>query len=367
MESNYINYLEWRGDLTFEQSGLNEVDAIIFAQFSYLPLDKIVGEGFHNDDITIHDALKLLFKKYSPARIKKLPAPIRKCFEMAGKMMDTARFGDLICTNYFCRIDTIAEKQFAAVTILLDDDTVFVAFRGTDDTVIGWKEDFKLCYMLPVPSQLEAVSYMNYTADHTQGRLISGGHSKGGNLAVYSGCYSRPDVQERIETIYNFDGPGFPQEYIQDYPYLNSLKKIRTYLPQSSFVGMFLYHDGSYVVIKSCETGFFQHNADSWQVMGKSFVKHDTFTKSGMFLDTTMKTWLDTLSPDEKKQFVDALFDIMLSAEVTTLTQIGTEKMKSINSMIKSYKNLDSTTKKMLKQKLSDLIKASTKSIKLIK
>ena len=198
--ANILDYIDWRGDLTFNQSSFNDIDNLILSRISYLPFDGIIDEM---ETITVREAHER-FKKLDLKNVKILQ---EEDLDLFPSVAQSTRFGNLFLKNYINKRDLQEEKQFSAITIILPDGTMYIAYRGTDNTLVGWKEDFNMSFMKSVPAQADAVDYLNNVAAQTSGRLRVGGHSKGGNLAVYAAAFCNQDVQDRIIEVYNNDGP----------------------------------------------------------------------------------------------------------------------------------------------------------------
>ena len=247
-------------------------------------------------------------------------------------------------TALVSHIDAEREKQFAAITVKPGDGSVFVAFRGTDDTIVGWKEDFNMSFMTAIPSQIEAAEYLDRVAKKVYGKLRVGGHSKGGNLAVYAASNCSKRTRNRILTVYNYDAPGFSKEFFEGEGYIEISDRIRSLVPQSSIVGMLLENDGRFSVVKSTETGIMQHNAFSWEVLGTEFVKLDELTKESRDMTVVMHEWLSKMDMEERKKFVDAIYDILVATKATTVTELSDDKY----SILRSLKNTDKDTRKMV-------------------
>jgi hypothetical protein len=203
--------------------------------------------------------------------------------------------------------------QFCAMTFRLSDGSLFVAFRGTDDTIVGWKEDFNMTFLSHIPAQERAAAYLNYVASCHKGPIRTGGHSKGGNLAVYAAAKCGDLLQRRIVEIYNQDGPGFSETMMNDPGYRNILPKVRSYVPQSSVIGMLLEHEEPYTIIKSNQIGIMQHDPYSWQVLGANFLQVEELTADSRFLDRTFKNWLSQMSNEERSAFFDTVFELLES------------------------------------------------------
>ncbi|MGN1231379.1 MAG: DUF2974 domain-containing protein, partial [Anaerotignum sp.] len=224
-------------------------------------------------------------------------------------LAESQRFSQMELCGYVNKLDFAAEKQFSALTIRTGDGMAFVAYRGTDSSSVGWKEDFNMSFMDTVPAQQEAGIYLCQAAEHFKGRLRVGGHSKGGNLAVFAAAMCPAEVQERIVAVYNHDGPGFREGMLQRVGYRAILPRVQTFVPQSSVIGMLLEHEEEYVVIRSSQKGIMQHDPYSWEILGKDFVRLEALSEESRLLDRTVKAWLNDLPEEQREKFVDAVYE----------------------------------------------------------
>ena len=351
--STVFDYIDWRGDLTFEQSSLNEVDALILSMISYVDFTEILQDEAGAPLPTLLDVARRYARLHrgKPQKLGLIvPTEVVSIMVKAAK---SKRFGSLLVHSHVNIVNAETETQFSAVTFSHGEDAHFIAFRGTDDTLIGWKEDFNMCFMHPVPAQLEALSYVEDVANRSSGRLFLGGHSKGGNLAVFSAVRSSPHTRERIISVFNNDGPGFTREFVESTEYTDMIPKIRTFVPQSSVVGMLLEHEGTYEVIKSVQSGILQHNAFFWEVLGNSFVHLNTVTSESMMIDRTLKKWLGEMTPEVRETFVDSLFETIAASGATTLTELNADKIK----LVKTWNNLPPESRALVRKCISILIR----------
>lgn len=360
---NMLDYLEWRGDLTFEQSPFNEVDNVILSQLSYANFDGIVPPEGSHADISITEAAKQYFDRYSEEQIQYYGYLLRSSVLLFKKLADTERFGDARMSQFQNVINLDETKQFAAMQIKLSDGTVFVAYRGTDDTLIGWKENFHMAFQSTIPAQLEAVRYLEETVKNHAYPLRLGGHSKGGNLAVYAAAMSDPGIQARIMEVYNNDGPGFAAEFFESEAYGSVREKIRTIVPQLSIVGMLLEHEEPQIIVKSSQSLLYQHDTFSWEVKGARFVHVDRVGKESLIIEAALKSWLNQLSPTERKQFVDNLFWIFEGADIRTTDDLTRAKWKSVLQMIRAL-NQSQEHKIVLARSLKMLFREGRKVIR---
>lgn len=262
--ANMMDYIEWRGDLTFSERPFNEVDGLIFAELSYVDYSNIVPNTVV-EGITLKRAAEEYFLKYPDSRGRLgivVPDSIHDLLRAAG---NSERFGSVVLSGYTAETSEEKEEQFSAVTFTIENRIRCIAFRGTDDSIVGWKENFNMCYMFPVPAQSDAANYLNMVAADWNKDLIITGHSKGGNLAVYAAAYCLPEAQEHITAVYNFDGPGFPTSQITLENYSRIRGLMTTLLPEADIVGILLDHEDQYHAVKSNAVGVWQHR---WLLMG---------------------------------------------------------------------------------------------------
>ena len=310
--ANMFDYLTWRGDLSLSQSPFQDVDSLILSTMSYIFFDGIVAESLE-ERITIGEMAEQFLSR--PQTEWKLRIPEDERLLRALKESD--RFNNMELCGYVNKLDFQTEKQFAALTVLLGDGTVLVVYRGTDYSLVGWKENFNMCFMDDVPAQLDAVAYLIRVAEafpHMNLRVC--GHSKGGNLAVYGAAMCPKEVQERICVIYNHDGPGFRETMLVREGYQNILPRMKTFLPQFSVVGMLLEQKGERIVIRSNEKGIMQHEPYSWEMIGADFVKQKELTEKSYFLDSTVTRWMEGLTEEQRESFIDTIYAAVAAAPV---------------------------------------------------
>ena len=242
--ANIFDYMQWR-DIELKKLEFNEIDNLILSRLAYFPFDNIIKK---EEEITLKEVYDRYKKMKKPGIILQ-----KEDIELFPILANSIRFGRIQLSNYVNKIDKIEEKQFSAITIILPDDTIYVAYRGTDKSLIGWKEDFKMSFSDIVPAQIDAVKYLNKVAKKYKNKIRVGGHSKGGNLAVYAATFCLAKIQERIIKVYNNDGPGFNQKITQSKEYKNILSKVHTYIPQTSIIGRLLNHEEKTTILKSVQ------------------------------------------------------------------------------------------------------------------
>ena len=345
--ANIIDYLNWRGDLTFSQVPLNEIDSLILSRISYFPFDNLFqGE----EKITIEKAYKR-FKKEKDKTVLQIDD-----LELFPAVAGCARYKDLVLLDYINKIEPKEEKQFSAITICLPNNLLYVSFRGTDNTLIGWKEDFNMSFSSHVPSQKDSKVYLDDIASKYEGDIIVGGHSKGGNLAVYAATFCNDETKKRIKVIYNEDGPGFDEDIIQTDGYQKIIKKVHTYIPQSSVIGRLLNHQEAYTVVQSTASGIMQHDLYSWQVLGSKFICVEEVTNGSLLVDKTIKDWVREVSPKQRAQFIEVLFDILNCTEATTLEDLSTKKIATARLLVKRYQCIEDENKELISKTMHALL-----------
>ena len=332
--SSLFDYLNWRGDLLFDKVPLCEVDSLILSIISYVDLSGFVSEGAVSDKKP--PVLLTVTKDFLRAQNGVIPnmgliIP-KETVTLLARAAKSARFGLIRPFAYVNKICDESQKQFSAISFLLGNGDTFVAFRGTDDTLVGWKENFNMSFMHPVPAQSEALMYLEDIAAHTKGRIYVGGHSKGGNLAVYAATKAQQSTRERIAAVYNNDGPGFDSEFISSEEYKAMRERICTFVPQSSVVGMLLEHEESYTVVKSRSAGLLQHNGFTWEVMGGEFIKLDSISEESRLIDRSIKDWLAEMSYEERAEVVDSLYEAISSTNAKTLSDFSQDKIKIVRA-----------------------------------
>ena len=344
--ADMLDYLAWRGDIEFPQMPVNAVDALIFSTLSYIDFKDIVPDN-PVQSISLEEAAAELFSLAEPQdRVR-----VKKDLELLKAVADSPRFDNIKMTFYRSILIPEEDTQFAAVTIFLEDGSAYIAFRGTDGTLTGWKEDFNMTFQSSIPAQRLALEYVQEFAAAHPIPIWMGGHSKGGNLAVYAAAKCGELLQKRIVEVYNQDGPGFSEDMMQDPGYQNILPKLRSYVPQSSVIGMLLEHEEPYTIIKSSQIGIMQHDPYSWQVLGPDFLRVEELTADSRFLDRTFKHWLSQMSNAERSEFFDTVFDLLEST--------GAERTGEIirPSNVRAYLKLLKTNEYMRSILASELVR----------
>ena len=352
--ANINDYIKWRGDITLDISPLNIIDTMILSRFSYLPFQMVKIK----DEETIGSAAK----KFKNFEVRELNISGDKA--MALNISTSPRFKNIKVTDFRINTDMEAEKQFAAVTLHLPTGELFISYCGTDNTIVGWKEDFNLSFMHDIPAQLEAIDYLKEIAKkYPKKKIYLAGHSKGGNLAVYAAMHAGKTLQKRLVKVINHDGPGFDKKTINTEEYKNIINKVYTYVPQSSVIGRLLEHEETYRVVKSTEKGIMQHDIYSWQVLGTDIIQLKELTNGSKIVDKSLKNWLKKTTPNQRKAVVDLIYSLVGTTDALTTKEFAADKLKNITTMMKSYKELDKKDKEMIRLMTNKLIASMRESL----
>jgi hypothetical protein len=366
--ASLFDYLAWRGDLRFSKVPFNPVDNILYSILSYCPWEGIVGGIDKGTAVTIREAVTSLLGQLVEKR-KRLNMTfifkenLRRLLEV---IKDTPRFADTALCAYANHFDRKIEKQFSAITFIPETDAPYVAFRGTDDSIIGWKEDFNMVFSEAIPAQIEAVGYLEKAARLFKGTFNLGGHSKGGNLAVYAATFCSRRVRKRIGHIYNNDGPGITSGIAARPEYAEITRRIVTFIPQTSIVGLLFEHKDDYIVVESTEKGILQHNPFSWNVRRDDFCCLASVTTESRYINEALTRWLAGMDQKRRRHFIDALFAVFKETGVSSIDDLTADWLKSAANIIKAVQRYDKETKEMLFSTfaaLFDIVSSRFKSI----
>ena len=347
---NIMDYISWRGDLSFEQSQFNEVDNLILACFSYVNLDGIPAVT-KQKGIGLKKLTEEFMKLHTMKELEADKSFIRLAPFMMMEMAKSVRFGKCVVRNYVNDIVTEAEQQFAAMEIVLEDGTSYVSFRGTDDTIIGWKEDFNLSTGV-VPAQKRAIEYLQKISEHTDGMLRVGGHSKGGNLAIYGSVMCK-SAHDKILEIYSNDGPGFSREF-QELPEMKEMMpKIIRIIPEYSIIGTLLEHEKEPVIVASSSKGLLQHDGFSWEVQGPALVRRDSLNKTALRFIEILHKWIDGMDTEQKRLLIEDLFATLQASGYENLSEVQSGGLKSLAAMVKRVEKFAPESRGMMQELLT--------------
>ncbi len=338
--SDLCDYLEWRGDISFAELGMCEADYVVFCSISYLPFDE-----FFTEKPDRKARLKSIITKMdTPGRVYMHKGDDR----FVEALKDSPRFNDLKLCDFVNKIDKEKEEQFCAMTFLLPSGDMVVVFRGTDGTLVGWKEDFNMGFMTELPAQKDAAEYLEKAAyRHRKGNIYVCGHSKGGNLAMYASFFGSAAVQNRIAAVRNMDGPGFLDKVLEKNGPKRVLDRTVTYMPQSSVIGMLLTHREQTHVIHSTNFAIAQHTMLSWELRRGGLVLDKGITDSSQVIDSAIKGWIREMPAEERGKLIEGFYTIAAETDADTLQDLATGK--NTLAMIKAMGKLDGETKELFR------------------
>lgn len=356
-----LDYLKEYGDYTLEEKAFSEVDSLALCQFSYLKFDGIAPAIDEDKPAVSLQELKnheQYDRLYADERYREDNTAL-----FLG-MYQSKRFHDLKINNYVNQISLDTETQFSAVTFRMSNGICYVAYRGTDETIVGWKEDLNLAFSDPVEGQRLSVDYLNRVAENIKGSFYVGGHSKGGNLATYACMNCDEKVRRRILAIYDHDGPGFRPEVIARSAYEEIAGRIHKTVPRSSMVGMLLSSNSVYRVVESKTIGLAQHNPYTWLIKDDRFQFVDEVYAGRKFLDESLNRWILSLTQEEMHAFVDTFYQVILASETDNLIDFAANWFQSIQKVGAALKEIDSQNAKVIMQIMKSFFEIASLNVK---
>ncbi len=348
--SNMMDYLAWRGDVSMAYSPFNAVDSLILATISYL--------DYPQEATLIRD-----LPGVCPAPDEETITFFKEARALLCAAAMTERFAGIAVHHFASVLDGDRSIQFAAMTCDLPDGTHAIVFRGTDNSIVGWREDFNMAFESPVPAQTAAVRYLNEMAPLLTGELLLCGHSKGGNLAVYAASHAAPEVQARIRTVDSFDGPGLDDATAAGEGYAAIARRIRSFVPSQSVVGLLMTYHPEYTVVKSNAVSLLQHDTFTWQVLGTDLVRVTELDVSSQLVDQTVHAWLSRVSPEERRSFVTTVFDLLEASGATTMKDLLRDVPDRASGILKALQKVDFNTARMIAQLMGRFVSIGAQNV----
>ncbi|MBQ6372894.1 MAG: DUF2974 domain-containing protein [Clostridia bacterium] len=351
--SNMLDYIRWRGDLPMDLIPVCEVDGLILAQLSMMNWPAWLGDS--GDDKL---SLATLRGRLDIERISVgfTGQSDRMLMEL---ITASARFGEIRVLDYSHTFNAESQTQFAALSLLLPGGLLFVAFQGTDNSLVGWKEDFNMAYSRPVPAQQMAAAYLERAARLVDGPIVVGGHSKGGNLAVYASAMASEEVLGRILTVYSYDGPGLSDRMDAEPLYARLGGRLRAFVPQSSVVGMLLSHPDTFEVVLSSSVGVLQHNSYTWQVEGGRLVRAEALNPDSVYFESVFRKWMSGMDELQREAVVETLFNILSATKAARFDRaffVGL--LKNPVAVFNAARGADAQVRTQVSAALSELAEA---------
>ena len=350
--ANIMDYLRWRGDLTLSASPWNAIDSLILSCISYVDLP---GNGAYRLS-ELPAALPPLIPR------ERLSPFLDQCRVLLDASALLPRYADVRLSGFVNTVDAQQDIQFSAVTADLPDGTRFVAFRGTDHTIVGWREDFTMAFESPVPAQAAALDYLEKAAEAGK-PLRVGGHSRGGNLACYASAHATQQTRALIDRIYSFDGPGLDDVTFASDGYARIRGRIRSYIPQSSVVGLLLAYHEDYRVVKAKALSLAQHDPFTWQLEGTRFIELEEVDRASQLVDQTVHAWLTRSTREQRQLFINTLFDILEATNATTLKDLSTNHAANLAAVIRATRHTEPETLWAIAQLIGGFLKTGASKL----
>lgn len=346
---NMLDYIKEFGHVSFEERAFSEIDALVLTELEYLPLEKVVPSDENGENFVTVKEIAEYMQEHKQELFDENPMMItQERHEVSQVIADAPRFQSLKFFGVVSEWDKDTTKQFAAVTVEVEPSVRLVVFRGTDETLIGWKEDFLMTYSPLVAAQTDAKEYLAKQASLFDGDLMVSGHSKGGNLAIYAAATQVEDVQLRIVDIFCFDSPGLYRSVLETKGYQNIVPLAMRYIPQDSLVGLMLESEVPYVIVKSNATGAMQHSAMTWEIEDGQFIKMEKLTKNSQLNDQTFKKWTESVSDEELELFWNVFFELLFSVGIDTVNDLYGQFMHYVQEFLKAAGNMDEEKRELL-------------------
>ncbi len=352
---NIFDYLSWRCDVPFSDAPFNLVDNLILSELIYTDFGGIVPES--GAQVELREACKRFFELHDRYEIAARTSYTARAPFLMEYMLQGCRFSSVRLSHYRTVMNKDQTTQFAAVTFHLPDGTCYAAYRGTDGTVVGWKEDFLLSYQSGTAGQKEAAAYLDYISLVTSGPLRVGGHSKGGNLAVYASVFCNPETADRIMKVYTNDGPGFRSEVVSLPQYTAIMPRTVSIVPDTSVIGLLLTNDCERVVVRSTASGIAQHDGFSWETRRDGFVPA-VISRTGEILQRTISRWVEGLDDETLRSLVDSVFTMIEATGEDTFHSMSLQKMRTAEAMIMAIRGLPWDKKKELLSVTAQLLQS---------
>ena len=346
---NMLDYIKEFGHVSFEERAFSEIDALVLTELEYLPLEKVVPSDENGENFVTVKEIAEYMQEHKQELFDENPMMItEERHEVSQVIADAPRFQSLKFFGVVSVWDKDTTKQFAAVTVEVEPSVRLVVFRGTDETLIGWKEDFLMTYSPLVAAQTDAKEYLAKQASLWGGDLMISGHSKGGNLAIYAAATQEEDVQLRIVDIFCFDSPGLYRSVLETKGYQNIVPLAMRYIPQDSLVGLMLESEVPYVIVKSNATGAMQHSAMTWEIEDGQFIKMEKLTKNSQLNDQTFKKWTESVSDEELELFWNVFFELLFSVGIDTVNDLYGQFMHYVQEFLKAAGDMDEEKRELL-------------------
>ena len=401
---NLFDYVDWRADVPFKTDPFNEADNLLLSELAYVDYEGIVPGPEEEGTISLDEVCDRFWSTHTEEEERNRNTFYRMAPFLLQSMRGSARFSGIRLGRYVNRVftdrssevasaeDSAADgqlvpvepspesdsgesvlqttetgEQMSAVTYYLPDGTIYVAYRGTDSSVVGWKEDFYLSFLRETGGQRQAAAYLSGLRDKGKRKknpfIRVGGHSKGGNFAVFAAAFCEKAVQDRILEVYTNDGPGFLESTTQTEQYQAVLPRIHSIVPEESVFGMLLHSGYPQKVIESSEKGIMQHDALSWEILRNHFVEAPGRTEMSLFTQETLDKWISGIPVEKRRDFVLALFGMIEGTGAESFEGLPSSPVARLGEFMRSYVELGDGRQKILRDTLASLVSTSAETL----
>lgn len=359
-ERNVFGYLSRAFD-TFVERPLSDVDSLVLSCVSYFRVPRELGGAWEGDGVSLRELFRA---EYAGEMTHGLWDP-EGLSRLLALLAASPRFRDVVMRDHVDDFSVAEDKQFSACTLDLPGGGSYVSFRGTDNTLVGWREDFNMAFETGVPSQLAATAYLERAARRAEGPLWAGGHSKGGNLAVYAACTCDASAAAKLERVFSHDGPGFTRETLASAGWRERSDLVSKTVPRSSLIGMLFEQQEEYAVVDSSVMGVAQHDPFSWVVDGDAFAPVEGLGRGAGFVDEKLNQWISSMTREEREGFVGALFSVLVAGGKDTFADLGESWQTAVPAMLRELGGLPPERREHITRALSLLVRAAVPGIEL--
>ena len=306
--ANIFDYLTDVQYDSFYDIPLNELDILALTELTYLSFDNLLDQPVNR----LSDVATRVPRESTMLTNKER-------LQLLDQLSQHKRFKNSKLSNFVNEVDTELQKQFAAMTYRLNLYTYLIVFRGTDDSIIGWKEDFHLTYMKEIPAQKHALEYLeDFFKQHPKQKVIIAGHSKGGNLAVFAASQTQHELQEKISAVYTY---------------------------------MMLEVPDTPTVVKSTALGgIAQHNTFSWLTEGQHFVQLEEISSESLQVKDALKEWVDSVPDEELELYFDLFFGTILDSGISSINELSSKNaIEHVRQLVSQAQTLEPEQVEILK------------------
>lgn len=344
---NLFNYIDQVKDESFYEQAPNKIDFLVLTELGYLPFNDLLSSHFDlADSLRLADLAEAYFQSKGDKPLSAIANKDR--INLLKKASQAKRFKHIKALAFVDDYSRDLQKQFSAMVFRLMTDTFLLAFRGTDDSLIGWKEDFHMTYMKEIPSQLAAKTYLKQALNQLEGQFHLAGHSKGGNLALFAASQLDPDLQGRLTSLTTYDAPGLHRDLVASKGYQTIKGRLEAIIPQDSVVGLLLESPANAKIIKSRAPGLLQHVTFTWEIKDRAFVPADKLSTRSLQTDQTLTSWSNELSDQDLKDFFDIFFGLFLDMGIERLGDLNQDSPKKIQNLLRTIQDLPQDQRDLL-------------------